>query len=225
MIAYCMYKFGLGRINYFNKEMRNQMPDPYPDRSDISDYLESSDIIDYDHPLITNAVQQLTYGLKDNISKARAIYEFTRDHIFYSYDINANSVTITASEVFDKGHGICFAKSHLLAALMRAADIPAGFCYQLIYDNDSGRLIVHGINAVYIDEMEKWVRLDSCHRVAEEDLWACDPFKESTVRPINSELGEKEDLTVYHAPKKKIIKALMAADSLEVLKDLIPAKL
>ncbi len=201
------------------------MPDPYPDRSDISDYLESSDIIDYDNPLIANAAQQLTYGLKDNISKARAIYEFTRDHIFHSFDINATSVTITASEVFDKGHGICFAKAHLLAALMRVAEIPTGFCYQLIYDNDSNRLMIHGLNAVYIDEMGKWVRLDSCHHIAEDDPWGNDPFKESTVRSINSELGEMDDLTIYYAPKKKIIKALMAADSLEVLKDLIPVKL
>ena len=200
------------------------MPDPYPERSDISD-LETSDITDHDHPLIENAVQQLTYGLKDNISKARAIYEFTRDHIFHSFDINATSVTITASEVFDKGHGICYAKSHLLAALMRAADIPAGFCYQLIRDSDSGRLMIHGLNAVFIDELKKWVRLDSCHNVTEDDPWGNDPFKETTVRPINSELGEKEDLTVYHAPKKRGIKALMAADSLDVLRDLIPARL
>jgi len=201
------------------------MPDPYPDRSDISDYLESSDIIDYDHPLIENAVQQLTYGLKDDISKARAIYEFTRDHIFHSFDINAASVTITASEVFDKGHGICYAKAHLLAALMRAAGIPAGFCYQLIRDKDTGRLKVHGLNAVYIEELKKWVRLDSCYTVNEDEPWGNDPFRESTVRSINSELGEKEDLTVYHAPKKSILKALEAADSLEVLRDLLPAKL
>lgn len=201
------------------------MPDPYPDRSDISDYLECSDIIDFDHPLVANAASQLTYGLKDSISKARAIYEFTRDHIFHSFDINATSVTITASEVFDKGHGICYAKAHLLAALMRASDIPAGFCYQLIYDNESDRLMVHGLNAVYIDELEKWVRLDSCYHVTDDEPWGNDPFKESTVRPINSELGEIEDLTVYHAPKKRVVKALSAADSLDVLKDLIPVNI
>jgi len=40
-------------------------------------------------------------------------------------------VTCSASEVLREGTGICFAKSHLLAALLRAVGIPAGLCYQV----------------------------------------------------------------------------------------------
>ena len=112
------------------------MPDPSPERSDYSSYLEYSDIIDYDNPLVQNAVDQLINGLSDDISKVRSIYEFTLDHVFHSFQINATSVTTKASEVIDQGHGTCFAKAHLLAALMRAAGIPAGFCYQVLYDNN-----------------------------------------------------------------------------------------
>lgn len=37
------------------------------------------------------------------------------------------------------GSGICYAKSHLLAALLRANKIPAGFCYPRLsaYENGS----------------------------------------------------------------------------------------
>lgn len=200
------------------------MPDPNPDKSDISDYLENSDVIDFDHPLVAQTAEQLTYGLKDNLSKARAIYKFTRDHIFNSSDINATSVTKTASEVLDKGHGICFAKAHLLAALMRASGIPAGFCYQIRYDNDLERLVVHGFNGVYIQELDSWVRIDACMHVDVND-WGFDPFKDSTVRSIQEDIGESDDYNVYQSPSKKLLKALSVSDTLEELLNLIPSEI
>ena len=45
------------------------MPDPNPDKSDISDYLESSDVLDFDHPLVSQTAQRLTYGLKTIFQK------------------------------------------------------------------------------------------------------------------------------------------------------------
>jgi len=204
--------------------MKFVMPDPNPDKSDMSDYLENSDIIDFDHPLVSQTAEQLTYGLKDSLSKAREIYKFTRDHIFNSIEINATSVTKTASEVLDKGHGICFAKAHLLAALMRASGIPAGFCYQVVYDEDLERLIVHGFNGIYIKELDKWLRIDACFQPDIND-WEFDPFKESTVKSVRKEIGESDDLTVYHAPNKKILKILNAADTVEELLHLIPSEI
>ena len=206
------------------KELRFVMPDPNPDKSDISDYLENSDVLDYDHPLVAQTAEHLTYGLKDNLSKARAIYKFTRDHIFDSFQINATSVTITASEVLDKGHGICFAKAHLLVALMRASGIPAGFCYQTRYDDDLERLIIHGFSGVHIQELDKWVRIDACMQVDAND-WGFDPFKESTIRSVKEEIGEYDDFIVYHTPSKKLLKALSLADTLEELMNLIPSEI
>lgn len=63
----------------------------------------------------------------DFIKKA---HEFVRDSISHSADINEDAITCNASEVLKSGHGICFAKSHLLAALLRCKSVPAGFCYQ-----------------------------------------------------------------------------------------------
>lgn len=72
-------------------------------------------------------------------------------------------LTCTASEVLSAGHGICFAKSHLLAAILRCKSVPAGFCYQkLILDDETAPvLIYHGLNGVYIKEYQKWIRLDA----------------------------------------------------------------
>lgn len=46
--------------------------------------------------------------------------------IKHSWDVQDKRVTKTAAEVLEQGVGICWAKSNLLAALLRANGIPAG---------------------------------------------------------------------------------------------------
>jgi transglutaminase-like putative cysteine protease len=63
--------------------------------------------------------------------------------------------------VLTSGTGYCYAKSHLLAALLRANGIPAGFCYQRLSIDDPGApYSLHGLNAVYLPEFG-WYRVDS----------------------------------------------------------------
>nr|WP_320193052.1 transglutaminase family protein [uncultured Desulfobacter sp.] len=57
--------------------------------------------------------------------------------------------------------GYCYAKSHLLAALLRACNIPAGLCYQrLTIANNKAPFCLHGLNAVYL-QRHGWYRIDS----------------------------------------------------------------
>jgi transglutaminase-like putative cysteine protease len=91
------------------------------------------------------------------------LYEWVRDAISHSNDAGQEMVTCTASEVLHHGTGICFAKSHLLAALLRAVNIPAGFCYQVLrmdppVDNEP---VLHGFNAIYFASLDKWIRVDA----------------------------------------------------------------
>lgn len=59
------------------------------------------------------------------------------------------------------GTGYCYAKSHLLAALLRANGIPAGLCYQrLSVDGEGAPFCLHGLNAVYLDGYG-WYRIDA----------------------------------------------------------------
>ncbi|MEZ0154964.1 MAG: transglutaminase family protein [Candidatus Reddybacter sp.] len=48
-----------------------------------------------------------------------------RDQISHSLDSQQNPVTYRASSVLEYGTGYCYAKSHLLVALLRANSIPA----------------------------------------------------------------------------------------------------
>jgi transglutaminase-like putative cysteine protease len=88
-------------------------------------------------------------------------FEFVRDAIRHSADHHLNPVTCRASDVLRYGTGYCYAKSHLLAALLRANGIPAGLCYQRLSVNDDGApYCLHGLNAVYLPEYG-WYRIDA----------------------------------------------------------------
>jgi transglutaminase-like putative cysteine protease len=57
--------------------------------------------------------------------------------------------------------GYCYAKSHLLAALLRANQIPTGFCYQrLSIDGNDPPFCLHGLNAIFLPKFG-WYRVDA----------------------------------------------------------------
>ena len=66
-----------------------------------------------------------------------------------------------ASEVLKTGTGYCYAQAHLLAALLRANSIAAGFCYQRFHRADNETLYyLHGLNAIYLPPYG-WYRVDA----------------------------------------------------------------
>ncbi|MEL6334808.1 MAG: transglutaminase-like domain-containing protein, partial [Cyanobacteria bacterium J06626_26] len=90
-----------------------------------------------------------------------ACFQWVRDQIRHSCDHQLNPVTCRSSDVLHHGTGYCYAKSHLLAALLRANGIPAGFCYQrLSIDEHGAPYCLHGLNAVYLPEIG-WYRIDA----------------------------------------------------------------
>jgi transglutaminase-like putative cysteine protease len=127
----------------------------------MQEYLAVTEIIDWQHPKILELSTQLAIG-KDNLEDiAKACFEWVRDRIKHSSDYQMNPVTCCASKVLESETGYCFAKSHLLAALLRANKIPAGFCYQRLSVFDNGApYSLHGFNAVYLSQYG-WYRIDA----------------------------------------------------------------
>ncbi|MCX5059366.1 MULTISPECIES: transglutaminase family protein [unclassified Streptomyces] len=108
---------------------------------DLSAYLAADEVIDHDHPRVREMAARLARKAVDSYAYARLAFEFVRDTIPHSQDSGDPRVTWRASDVLEQGTGICYAKAHALAALLRAEDIPTALCYQR-FD------VVHGLVAV-----------------------------------------------------------------------------
>jgi len=129
----------------------------------LQDYLSETDEVNYSHPLVQEKAAACCGHYQTEIEKIRAAYAFVRDEIDHSWDIQSHKVTRTASEVLEAREGICYAKSNLLAALLRAQGIPTGFCYQRLTlgaTPDTGYCL-HALNAVYVRGLRRWIRLDA----------------------------------------------------------------
>ena len=130
------------------------------DRSALQAYLGASTWIDFHDPGVAAAARRLAQGARSEADIVRACFEFVRDEIAHSADVRRNPVTCRASDVLRHETGFCYAKSHLLAALLRANGIPAGLCYQrLATGNKEAPYCLHGLNAVWLADVG-WYRLD-----------------------------------------------------------------
>ena len=124
-------------------------------------YLRATDIIDWQHPAILELAKQLAADCGSQVAIAKACFLWVRDTIRHSVDYQLNPVTCKASDVLRYRTGYCYAKSHLLAALLRANAIPAGVCYQrLSIDEQGAPYCLHGLTAVYLPKIG-WYRLDA----------------------------------------------------------------
>lgn len=127
----------------------------------MEEYLKASEVIDWQHLEIMKRAKQLALGFETPMAIAQSCFEWVRDEIYHSYDYQMNPMTCRASDVLQYKTGYCFAKSHLLAALLRANQIPAGFCYQRLSIDDQGApYSLHGFNALYLPEVG-WYRVDA----------------------------------------------------------------
>ncbi|MDD6339589.1 MAG: transglutaminase-like domain-containing protein [Butyrivibrio sp.] len=181
------------------------MVKPYID--DINRYLESSKIIDYDNDNIRRVADRLYDKSASETDFVRNAYEYVRDKFPHSADAGKDELLCAASEVLTAGHGICFAKSHLLAAILRCKGVPAGLCYQkLILDDETAPyLIYHGLNGVYLSEFDRWIRLDA--RGNRADVNAQFSVEEEKLAfSVREEYNEIDIETVFSEPDKEIIK-------------------
>ena len=193
---------------------------------DINEYLKCDEVIDFYYNDVRKLADQLYSESESETEFVKMAYEYVRDMISHSADISADTVTCSASEVLKAGHGICFAKSHLLAAILRSKSVPAGFCYQkLILDDESAPvLIYHGLNGVYLREYEKWIRLDARgNKPGVNAQFSID--SEMLAFPIRPEKGEVDVPVIYADPDTEIVKTLQSYGLRSELWNNLPMKL
>ena len=192
----------------------------------IDEYLKKDGVVNYENVNIIQLADLLWSNADSDVDYIKRAYEFVRDNISHSADINEDSLTCSASEVLAAGHGICFAKSHLLAALLRCKSIPTGFCYQkLILDDETAPILIyHGLNGVYIKEYKMWIRLDA--RGNKEGVNAQFSLeREQLAFPIRTEKGEEDGFVIYPDPDIKILEKFKNNKTRTELWDDLPTEL
>ncbi len=123
-------------------------------------FLAPTAVVDWEEPRVRTLAVTLGQSREDPVEVARVCFEWVRDRILHTVDHGLDAVTCAASVVLEKQTGFCYAKSHLLAALLRANGIPAGFVYQrLTFDDQGTAFCLHGLNAVWLGRLG-WYRID-----------------------------------------------------------------
>lgn len=161
---------------------------PTPETDDLGRYLEDTITIDWQTPSVSECARRLlaeadaergtSAGAHARIAR---LFHFVRDEIAHTFDLDESAreerasaivsgfapgfvrrgVACRASEVLALGHGLCFAKSHLLAALLRFAGHPTGFCHaRLVDDERPGRFVLHGFVACRLADEGRFILLD-----------------------------------------------------------------
>lgn len=180
---------------------------------DLAAYLEPSEVADFHHPAVHARVQEIQRHAKTDEAQARLAFLFVRDEIQHSFDlIDSPHVTITATEALEQREGICFAKAHLLAALLRGLGIPAGFCYQRVVRKgtpESGYAL-HGLNALYLPSAQRWLRTDP--RGNKPGVYSEFSVEvERLAYPIRPEYGEIDYPYVLTHPDPAVLTAMHAS--------------
>lgn len=96
-------------------------------------YLEPTPIIDADHEAVRKTALEVTAGKQDAVEKAKALFYFVRDRIRYNVHVPRFAPgDFRAGVTLARGEGFCIQKAVLLAALSRAAGIPARLGFAVI---------------------------------------------------------------------------------------------
>jgi transglutaminase-like putative cysteine protease len=97
-------------------------------------YLESTEYLDADHPLVAALAEELTHGSESDVERIRPIYLYVRD---LRYDVLESFRYLSAgqrsaSDVLEHGVAFCMGKASSFVALSRAAGVPARVAFQTL---------------------------------------------------------------------------------------------
>lgn len=187
----------------------------------LSEFLKENEYVNYTAENIVLKAEELFKGIDNDIEKTKIAYEYVRDEILHSFDIEAKIITTKASDVLKYKTGICHAKANLLAALLRSQNITTGFYFQHITlaDDNSLGYCVHAYNGVYLQN--KWIKLDARGNTNGKN--AQFSLEEPMLAfPNRSEYDEYFWKGIYASPHMDTMKMLEDAKTIQDIIDNIP---
>src|SRR5262245_20166397 len=80
---------------------------PHHPRMNVDPFLRSTDVIDWQHPAVTERARMLREVQVGAVAIARSCFEWVRDEIKHTGDFQLLAVTCAASEVLRELSGYC----------------------------------------------------------------------------------------------------------------------
>jgi leucyl-tRNA synthetase len=161
----------------------------------LPEFLAENDIVDFSNPAIKALAQKIKAESKDEVEIVKNAFEFVCREIKHPMDDEktlSQKPHLKASEVLENKLGFAFGKCAVLAAILRALEIPCGFSNQLLLlDEKSERKIIHVVNAIYLKSLKKWVRLDPRKADAKFSIEGVFAYE------AEAHLGEVDDMGIY----------------------------
>lgn len=184
--------------------LRPASPPVEPMQRSAPEFLGADSIIEAGHPEVVALARRLRAERPTDRTFARVAFEWVRDEVAHAGDARDPRVTLSASEVLQERVGLCFAKSHLLAALLRSEGIPTGLCYQRLR-TPNGCYVLHGFVAVFLDG--RWHRQDPRGNKAGVDA-QFSLTGERLAWKVDPALGETDYPDVYASTAPPVVTAL-----------------
>lgn len=185
----------------------------------MNKYLASSEYIDWKEPSVFAQAKELASGTSELEEIIRRCFEFVRDEIMHSWDYKQNPVTCKASDVLKNRTGYCYAKSHLLAALLRANQVPAGLCYQRLTITDEPPFCLHGLNAVFLEDFG-WYRIDARGNKQGVSAEFCPPVEKLAFSIVTQ--GEADLPEIWAEPLPVVTEVLINSTTYQEVADKLP---
>lgn len=128
-------------------------------------------------------------------------------------------MTCKASDTLLFVTGYCYAKSHLLPALLRANGIPTALCYQRLTITTQPPYCLHGLNALYLKE-HGWYRVDARGNKTGVNAEFCPPMEQLAFAIVRD--GEEDFTELYSKPHPSVIDTLTRYQTIEQVFDNLP---
>ena len=186
----------------------------------MKEFLEETQIIDFKNEEVFCLAQELAKDCKSDEEIAKNCFLYVRDNIHHSGDFKDEITTYKASDVLKYKTGWCYAKSHLLAALLRANGIPTGFCYQRLSCSEYKKDIycLHGLNAIYLKEFG-WYKVDARGNKKGVNAQFTPPLEQLAFK---LEKNEFDLANIYSKPLDVVIEALKKNKTYDEMIDVFP---
>jgi transglutaminase-like putative cysteine protease len=131
-------------------------PPDFSPNAALKEYLEASELIQSDDPVLADKAREITKGSHDSWEAARRLSRWVSENIQGAIPGGG-----TARGVYDSRSGECGGHSFLMAAFCRAVGIPARVVWGCLHLPERGGIFgQHGWNEIFMGEAG-WIPLDT----------------------------------------------------------------